>query len=116
MITIENTPNQTTLQHIQALEHLYKQGWRDEVAALTLRKLLERQLEQDQAQLNELAQDLAKFERQFGMSSEEFYRQYQAGKMGDDMDVFEWNVFYRMYGRLKEQVAYLQQQLGLKIL
>ena len=31
--------------------------------------------------------------------------------MGDDMDVFEWNVFYRMYTRLQEQIIYLQKQL-----
>jgi len=100
-----------TLRQLQALEQLYRQGYQDDVVDLTLRKLLERQVRQDEAQLAELRADLTRFEQRYGLASADFFASYQAGQMGDDMDVFEWNVLYKMYTRLAGAVDILRAQL-----
>ncbi|MFZ1708165.1 MAG: hypothetical protein WA089_03860 [Anaerolineae bacterium] len=89
-----------TLQYLRTLQNLYEQGYQDEVIDLTVRKLLERQIQRDEAQLHELEAELANYEQQFGMSSPEFAVRYQSGEAGDSLDVFEWNVIYKMHVRL----------------
>ncbi len=43
-----------------------------------------------QAQLDAVQADLAEFEDQYGMTSDDFYRRYQAGQTDDRMDFVEW--------------------------
>ena len=45
------------------------------------------------------------------MTSAVFSARYQAGQMGDDADVFEWNALYKMHIRLAEAVKSLRGQL-----
>lgn len=101
----------TTLGRLRALERIYSQGHTDEIIDLTVRKLLEYQLQKDETQLAELRENLARFERNYGMKSEDFFARYQAGEMGDDAEVFEWNVLYKMYTRLADVVETLRNQL-----
>lgn len=100
-----------TIGRLQALEQLYAQGYQDNVVDLTLRKLVERQVQQDEAQLAALHRDLLRFEQQYGVSSSDFFARYQAGQTGDDEDAFEWNVTYKMYTRLAKVVETLRGQL-----
>jgi hypothetical protein len=100
-----------TIGRLQTLERLYTQGYQDDVVDLTLRKLLERQIQQDETQLASLRGDLLRFEQRYRMSSGDFYARYQAGQMGDDLDVFEWNVIYKMFTRLAAAVETLRGQL-----
>lgn len=53
------------------------------------------------ASLDELMTELCRFEQKFGMSSIEFYRQFLAGKMGDEHDVMLWVMYYESYIRLR---------------
>jgi hypothetical protein len=108
-----NPINTTTLQRLRALEHLYEQGYQDEVVDRTVFKLLERQIHKDEVQLHELGVELAKFEQQFGIPSAQFAAKYQAGEMGDDVDGFEWHVFYKMYLRLRNQLQILKGETEL---
>ena len=101
----------TTLGRLRALESLYAQGYADEVVDLTVHKLLEHQVRKDEAQLAQLRTDLTRFEQRYAMSSADFFRRYQAGQMGDDADVFEWNALYKMYTRLADAVEVLRRQL-----
>jgi hypothetical protein len=100
-----------TLGRLRALERLYAQGHTDEVVDLTVRKLLEHQIQKDEAQLAELHEDLANFEGRYAMTSADFHTRYQAGQMGDDADVFEWNALYKMQSRLADAVNTLRGQL-----
>lgn len=90
-----------TLQRLRALEHLYEQGYQDQVVDLTVHKLLERQVQKEEAQLAALAEELTTYEQRFALSSVHFFEKYQAGEMGDDADVFEWQVLYKMHQRLQ---------------
>jgi len=101
----------TTLGRLQVLERLYAQGYTDEVVDLTVRKLVEHQIQKDEAQLASLNEDLARFEQRYGMNSGDFRARYRAGQMGDDADVFEWNVLYKMHARLVDAITSLRSQL-----
>ncbi len=99
--------NVTTLDRLQALTTMYQRGYQDTVVDLTVKKLVENQLQQHGTKLNALQADIEKYEQQFDMSSEEFSQKFEAGKMGDDADVFEWHILYQMYKELREQVLLL---------
>ncbi len=45
----------------------------------------------------ELCQLLQTKEKQFGMSSVEFFNRYNTGKLGDDREYVEWAGLYRIY-------------------
>lgn len=107
-----NQPNRTaTLQRLRALEHLYEQGYQDQVVDLTVHKLLEHQVQKEEVQLAALAHELSSYETRFGMASDHFFAQYMAGEMGDDADVFEWQVLYKMYQHLQTELQFLKTQL-----
>jgi phage shock protein A len=47
-------------------------------------------------QIEDLEDKLKNFEKKYQMSSQEFNRQFQEGKLGDSIDFFEWNTYYEM--------------------
>ncbi len=69
-----------TLGRLRALERLYAHGYADEVVDLTVRKLLEHQIQKDEAQLAELREDLARFEGRYAMTSADFFRAIKPGR------------------------------------
>jgi len=51
-----------------------------------------------------LNRQLLSFERQYDMSSVEFYTRYKRGEMGDDLNFVRWAGRYRLYCELKEEI------------
>ena len=47
--------------------------------------------------IEELIQELRLFEKKFSMGSMEFYRKFNAGKMGDSEDIMLWAMYYESY-------------------
>ncbi len=54
--------------------------------------------------LIELVRDLVLLEQQYGIDSAEFYEQFQQGKLGDDLDYFDWATKFEMYRQTKEEM------------
>lgn len=52
------------------------------------------------ASLDELIAIMTACEKQFGMSTVEFYAQFAAGKMGDSAEVMQWAMAYDAYNHL----------------
>ncbi|MEC4806022.1 MAG: hypothetical protein SAJ12_04545 [Jaaginema sp. PMC 1079.18] len=48
-------------------------------------------------------QKLQDFEQKYKMKSEDFYKCFQAGKLGDSMDFFEWNTYYEIWVNAESQ-------------
>jgi hypothetical protein len=48
---------------------------------------------------------MSDFETQYGMNSESFYQEFQAGNLGDSADFFEWNAYYEMFLAAQVKVA-----------
>ena len=49
--------------------------------------------------------ELGDYERQYGLSSEECYRRFTTGQMGDDPDIFSWIGRYKAFLRIKTAIA-----------
>jgi hypothetical protein len=70
-------------------------------------KWLAREIQQASVskQVEDLASRLKKFEETYQMSSEHFYRCFQAGELGDSEDFFEWNTYHEMLTNAQAKVA-----------
>jgi len=96
-----------TLDKLRSLEQLYRQGFRSEVIDRALDKLLAAETERALAERRDLEARLSAYEGQFNMSSDEFYRRFRAGELGDGMDSVEWSVFYEMYQAILQRLEVL---------
>lgn len=72
----------------------------------------ERQLLESRIQKPELSQQvidlearLKRFEEKYQIASKDFYRQFQAGELGDSADFFEWNTYYEMLNYPKVKIS-----------
>ena len=90
------TTNMNVLGKLHILETLYRSGYQSEVIERAIDKLIA--LEQDRVrhELTELKTRLKAFEAQYLMSSEQFYRRYERGELGDSADFVEWSSFCDM--------------------
>jgi len=102
-----STLTRATAQRLQRLANLYQQGQASELMERTLDKLLTYEADVCRAQLRELHVDLAAFEQQYGLSSDEFYRRFQAGQTDDRMDYVEWASLVQMANNLRERLRLL---------
>jgi len=96
-----------TLNKLQSLEQLYRQGFRSEVIDRAIDKLLATEIERAHAERRDLDARLANYEKRYHMSSEEFYRRFRDGELGDGMDFVEWSVFYEMHQAILERLRML---------
>jgi hypothetical protein len=82
----------------------------DPVVELAIEKLLKREA----SRLDELRQRLLKqkieFEKRYRLNSEEFYRRYERGAMGDEMDYVEWSATVDMLAGIEKRLSLLQQE------
>lgn len=51
---------------------------------------------------------LAELEMEYGMSSADFLRRFQAGELGDSADMFEWSAFYQMWLSVQARIRLLE--------
>lgn len=54
---------------------------------------------------------MSAYESKYGLKSDEFYQQFRAGKMGDDMDFVEWSVFCDMREATQRRLNHLVEQV-----
>jgi hypothetical protein len=52
--------------------------------------------------LEDLVQEMKRYEKKFGMSTVEFYAKYLNGEMGDSSQVMQWAMVYQAYTHLIE--------------
>ncbi len=100
---------EVTAQRLQALAELYRLGQVSDVMDRTLEKLLAYEAELCQAQLSQLETDLAAFEQQYQLSSDEFYRRFQAGQTDDTMDFVEWVSLVQIANNLRQRLNLLTE-------
>jgi len=105
-------PASTVAQRLRTLAQLYQQGQASELLERTLGKLLVYEADVCRAQLRQLQADLAEFERQYDLSSIEFYRRFQAGQTDDRLDYVEWASLVQMTDNLQERLRLLTSEAG----
>lgn len=99
-----------TVNRLQSLLDLYRSGYRSPVVDQTVGKLIALEVKQCRDELQRLAARLSDYERQYEMSSDEFYRRFRAGELGDDMDMVEWSIFWDMRQATEKRLAGLAKQ------
>ena len=67
----------------------------------------ERQIARDKADLRQIEAELTYFEREHGLTSDHFWKQYRAGEMADTADYMEWNVLLESKRRVQEWLRVL---------
>ena len=73
-----------------------------------LTKLLSVVINQYQLRLDRYARDLRDFEERYGMDTLTFHERFDAGKMGDSADFFEWDGLYDLQRDLTEKIHRLE--------
>lgn len=98
----------TTLEKMEALKDVSVNA--DQFARV-LDKLLEATLDQHKVRLARYTDEMGRFEQRFGIDTASFYKQFQAGALGDDMDYFEWAGLYELREDLLQKIQRLESVL-----
>ncbi len=82
----------TTLEKVKRLEQylLFSNLTVDPVLDMSINKLLVRESTRINELKTRLLNQVMMFEQTYSMVSSEFYRRYEKGEMGDEMDFVEW--------------------------
>ncbi|MFB2921594.1 hypothetical protein [Aerosakkonema funiforme] len=100
----------TTLEKLQRLETLCRQGYASDIIELSLDKIIAYEIANAQKEAAELQAELQAFEAQYKISSQDLYRSFRKGEMGDDVDFVEWSAFYQMWLSVQERLEILQSK------
>jgi hypothetical protein len=106
------TISQKTLNRLQHLEALYRRGYRSDLVDQSLDKIIALEKATAHRELAELQHRLQAFEARYQLSSEEFYRQFRLGELGDSVDYLEWGVFFEMWRSVKNRLNTLETRPG----
>ena len=98
----------TIVQELNRLEQLYAAGFQDTFLNNALRKVIQRQIARDEADLAQIAESLTGFEKQFRLTSDDFWKKFQSGQMTDTPDTMEWNVLCKMRQRILARLDILR--------
>lgn len=77
-------------QHIQHFTEILG----EELVLNTMNKLAQIEGAKCLRRIGRLQSELAQYEERFALTSEEAWKQYQAGTLGDDFDVMEWMALF----------------------
>ncbi len=102
------TTNDKTIDRLQYLEALYRQGYRSDTIDRSLDEIIALERAAVRREYADLRERLEPFEARYQMSSEDFYQRFRAGEMGDVMGIVEWSVFYEMWASVRARLALLE--------
>ena len=97
-----------TIANTHLIENLFKAKLQTPFVEQALEKLLRDQISQEELELDRLKPRLVEYEKRYNMLSSDFFALYQKGELGDEIDYFEWNVFYKMYLESQKRIAVLR--------
>lgn len=98
-----------TLHQLDQLKEIAVSGYTVPGFTKSVQKLVDMQREAIERDAHEMEERLKTFEKQYGITSAEFLRQYEAGKMGDSADVIEWVAYYKMFDHAQNRLSLLQK-------
>jgi len=75
-------------------------------------RTIKSRIEEINQKLTDLYNSTKYFEKKYGMKTEEFYKKFLAGSLGDDMDFFEWKASSEVYKELQEERKALFEAIG----
>jgi len=96
---------------LQRLIRIYEAGQNSELMDRVLDKVFAQEAADTRAAIERLDTDIQHYENQYGIASEEFDRQFHAGKLGDRMDFIEWSSLILMRSHLQQRLEALTGNL-----
>ena len=97
----------SSLARLERLVRVYKRGQNSELMDRVLDKVFAQEVADTRAAIKRLETDIQHYEAQYGMAANDFYRQFQAGELGDSMDFIEWSSLILMRTHLEERLEVL---------
>ncbi len=94
------------LKQLQLLQELVqKDEEKDEVMEVTVSKLVSYELEKLKGRQSQIREKLSAFEERYSLKTDEFYQRFRQGKMGDEMDFFEWSALADIHQEISQRLA-----------
>lgn len=106
---MEAVDNRTTTRstRLERLIRLYETGQASEFMDRVLDKVFAQEAAEAREAIERIDADLKKYENQYGMTSEDFNRQFRTGQLGDRMDFMEWGSLIMMKDDLRKRLQIL---------
>lgn len=92
-------------------EVLLKTKANKELALEALSSAIKRELKILKAKMEGFEEEMHKFESKHKLSSKEFYKKFESGKLGDDEDYFTWWAAIHAQKSIKARTETLQELL-----
>ena len=99
-----------TDERLERLAKLERLGLTSSLVAVTIGKLYAHEIAEARKKLKEFEVELAEFETQYEMKSDDLFQQFQDGQLGDDMDFFDWSALVQMTNNLRTRLDLLTQE------
>lgn len=96
------------LEKMKNLEKFIEKYGEDELFTRSIVKMLHYRTEQYGEQIKRIDNELNNFERKYQRNSSTFYKDFNEGILGDDMNFIEWASLFQMRSRIVEKKAALE--------
>jgi hypothetical protein len=83
-----------------------------EIVRDAVTRTLKSRIEEINQKSNDLYESMKYYEKKYGMETEEFYKKFVRGELGDDMDFFEWKASSEIYNELTTEKRALIEAVG----
>jgi hypothetical protein len=103
-MSVYPNPNTKYAKGVRWLAELYEKKQVSNLTAQTLNKLVDMETSRLRMQLEDIERVLADYEKQYGISSAEFFQKYNSGQTDDRMDYVEWASLTQMAEHLRQKI------------
>lgn len=97
-----------TEKELSKLANLVKSGQSSDSLARNIHKLVGLEINQLEIDLLATEKDLREFEKQYNMSTADFFQKWQGGQISDSMDYTEWASLAQMAENLRKRLELLK--------
>lgn len=77
--------------------------------ASTINKMFKVELSMVKRELKQVDKALSDFEKHHKMSSDEFYKKFSAGKLGDDREYIKWYAYKDTHNKLMDRLTEIER-------
>lgn len=100
-----------TLSKVKNLEKFIQKHGEDSFISKTISKMLSYKIQKYEEEIKRLNKELKKFEQTYKKESPVFFKEFNEGLLGDEMDFVEWSSLYQMCNRLLERKNTLEGKM-----
>ena len=99
---------QQTLSKVKNLKKYIEKHGEDAFFSQTISKMLSYRIQKYSEDIERLDKELKRYECEYKKDSSAFFKEFNDGKIGDEMDFVEWASLYQMRNRISEKKMELE--------